>query len=407
MGNEFRLPDLTTGLITKRELKDTTNSKLNLEEYFPEGHGKTYEIDGWVDNFNLDRILSYGFEWGASDVHITTNQKIAFTRLGMIEKYDEFGIIEKDLMFDLTTAILPSTLWSVLSTDFDLDTSYILRHGPYKGRRCRLNIGKSFGSYFMVFRLISDEIPSVVELGIDEELIKWSEMSNGVWLVCGSTGTGKTTTLASIIRNRLNDRIKIITIEKPIEFIYPVDTAGVIIQREVGEEGSDVRSFSNGLTAAMREAPDIIMIGEVRNQEEVQELIRAAETGHLAVSTMHTNSVPTTINRIISLYEGGEQKRIMSTLSDTLRGITNQVLVRTKDGKSRFAIREILTITSEVRKYIATGNVSAIKEYMKERGLLMEQQLIRAYLDNRISIEEAKRVAPDLNLFEELLGGEE
>lgn len=406
MVNKFVLPDLTSGIFKEEEveaIEKVGKNRLNLEDYFPEGHGSAYQVDGWVDNFHLDRVLSYGLEWGASDVHITSGQEVAYTILGQIEKAPEFGIPEYETVQDLITEILSHILWGNLSQNFDLDTSYVLKFGPYKGRRCRLNIGKTFGTFFMVFRLISDEIPSVETLGIDNELIEWSQMSNGVWLVCGSTGTGKTTTLASIIRNRLEDPIKVITIEKPIEFIYPKDTPGLIIQREVGEEGSDVRSFSDGLTAAMREAPDIIMIGEVRNQEEVQELIRAAETGHLAVSTMHTNAVPTTINRIISLFDGGEQKRIMSTLSDTLRGVCNQILVRTIDGKSRFAIREILPITEEIKHYISKGDVGSIRNYMKDRGMMMEQKILKAYLDEKIDLKEARRVAPDLTFFNELL----
>src|SRR5699024_9342192 len=133
----------------------------------------------------------------------------------------------------------------------------------------------------------------------------------------------------------------------------------------------DTLSFYNGLTAAMRENPDVILIGEVRNTEEVSELIRAAETGHLAISTIHTNSVPTTINRIFSLFTPEEQGRVRSTLSDTLKGLMNQNLVRTIDGKGMFAVREVLTINQQIRKYIAKGDADSVRQYMIKNQITM------------------------------------
>ena len=214
--------------------------------------------------------------------------------------------------------------------------------------------------------------------------------------------THNSTTLASIIHNlQLRERKKIITIEKPIEYVYPENVGkALIVQRDVGE---DTLSFYNGLTFALRQNPDIILIGEVRNTQEVEELIRAAETGHLAISTIHTNSVATTFNRIFSLFPSDDQARLRSTLSDTLRGIVNQTLVRKKDGSGVFAVREVLSINNEVRDYISKGDIKKIKEYLIRENKSMEQQLVKSLLEDKCTYEEARQLAPDVEFFEHLL----
>lgn len=257
---------------------------------------------------------------------------------------------------------------------------------------------------FFVFRTINDEIPHPYELGITDQLIEWVKKPNGVWMVGGATGSGKSTTLASLLHYiQLNYPKKIITIEKPIEYVYPSNQGkALIIQREVGE-GQDTLEFSNGLTAAMRENPDIILIGEVRNNEEVSELIRAAETGHLAITTIHTNSVPTTLNRIFSLFPPEDQNRIRSTLADTLKGLMNQTLVRTKDSKGMFAVREILEIDDNIRRMIINNDVAGIRDFMIKEELTMEHQLLDAYINDRCTFKEIKSLAPDLLLLEKII----
>lgn len=356
---------------------------------------------GWIGLLHIDQILTEAIITGASDVHITTDQRVSMSRNGEIIRYDGFIVPDNETMHMLIhEGILSHQELAAFNKDYEYDGSYTLQYGPYTNTRTRINIGRSFGNYFMVFRIINDFIPELKDLGVEKEVIEWAEYPNGLFLLCGPTGTGKSTTLASIVYNILRtNRKKIITIEKPIEYIYPDDTPSLVVQREVGE---DTRSFSAGLTSAMRQNPDIILLGEVRNTEEVTELLRAAETGHLAISTMHTNSVSTTLNRIQNLFTGNEQQRIMSTLSDTLRGIANQILVKDKED-GRFAVREILTINEEIRRYIVAGDILSVRNYQVRHKSTMEHKLAEAVLAGKCLESEARKQVVDVGLFNGLL----
>lgn len=356
---------------------------------------------GWIGNINLDLIISYAIRDGASDIHIIGGQEICFTILGDIIKQPQFAIPDEDEMADLVSEMLTHLAMSNYVVELEYDTSYTVRFGPYQGRRLRVNIGKSFELNQLTLRIINDKIPELDELGITSDLTQWFENTSGVILICGSTGSGKSTTLASIIRDiQLQKKLKIITIEKPIEYIYPKDGSSLIVQRAIPE---DCRSFNNGLTSAMRSAPDVILIGEVRDKDEIDNLLRAAETGHLSLSTMHTSNAVTTLNRIRSQYEGSEQKRILSTLGDNLRGIMNQVLVKSKDGKSRFAVREMLPIDYKLRRLIANDELLKVREWQEENELTMEHELAKVYMNDLCTFEEAKSKAPDQIYFQEIL----
>mgnify|MGYP001043621295 FL=1 len=368
----------------------------------PEPKSTEYMIEnefittGWVGFFHLDRILTDAIVMGASDVHITANQVVSMSINGDIVRNTEYMIPDREIMDQIVTnGILSNQQQQILNRDLEYDGSYELMHGPLKGRRTRINVGLSFSNYFIVFRIINDYIPSIEEIGLEDEILEWAEYPSGLFMLCGPTGTGKSTSLAAIIQNIQQTKSKkIITIENPIEYIYSDDEPSLVVQREVG---GDTRGFYEGLTSAMRQNPDVILLGEVRNTEEVTELLRAAETGHLAISTMHTNSVPTTINRIQNLFEGNEQRRIMSTLADTLRGLGNQVLVKTPDNNGRFAVRELLTINSEIKDYILKGDIRAIRNYQERHGLTMEHGLAKAVREGKCTRDEAFRhtVYPD------------
>lgn len=351
-------------------------------------HVDEFYDTGWVGFFNLEKILSEAIEAKASDVHITGSQDIWFTINGDLVNKSIYGRPSERVMIDLTKALLTNLQYSEFAKDKELDFSYKITRGPYSGRRFRGNVGLSQGENFLVFRVIDNNIPTLDQLKVEDELLEWVQSPDGLILLCGSTGTGKSTTLASIIRSvQLKEAKKIITIERPIEYEYPVDGNSLIIQREVGK---DCRSFYDGLTAAMRQAPDIILLGEVRNNEEVSELIRAAETGHLSLSTMHTNSVATTINRIQSLFNGNERGRILSTLADSTRGIANQILL--KDQKhGRFACREILTIDDKIKDMIVKGDVQGIRKHQIENKITMEYSIAKAIKDNKCTLEEGLR----------------
>ena len=184
-----------------------------------------------------------------------------------------------------------------------------------------------------------------------------------------------------------------------MEFLYPFDGRALVVQREIGQ---DARSFSSALDSAMRQAPDIILVGEVRNEEEVDALLRASETGHLTLSTMHTKSAASTINRIKSLYSGSDQLRVLASLSDVARGFANQVLVKDKQG-GRFAVREVLSVDEEVSDLIASGDVAGIRRYQIEHEKTMEHGLADAVLRGKCTLDEARRVSQYRGLFDSLI----
>ena len=365
------------------------------ENYFESLRGDTR------NGLDIDGILGKAIELKASDVHINSDGYVDFTILGEITHMTDFGIIPANVVQRCYSTITSHTSQATFAENLELDTSYVIKKGENKGRRFRLSVGRSMTNVFMVFRVISDVIPSPKELGVPPSLEKWVQLPNGLVLICGPTGTGKSTTFASLV-NEINQQQtkKIITVERPVEYLYPHDGKGLVTQREVGR---DARSFSNALTSAMRQAPDVIMIGEVRDREEVDSLLRASESGHLAFSTMHTNTPPGTINRIKSLYEGDEQLRVLSSLKDNVRGIANQVLLKTKDGRGRFAVHCVLNVTPEVSEMIGVGDVGAIQRYMEENEQTMEHELVKAVLAKKCDAETARSYCIFPDIFDKIL----
>lgn len=372
----------------------------------PDALVNDYFNSGWIGNFHLDYTLSYAIENNASDIHLEANQPIALTRYKEIVKLTDFPIPRPETMQDLRDSLLNHQQSDIFFPNKEFDFAYTIQLGRYAGRRFRVNLGLSFNNETFVFRTINEEIPSIESLGIPDEIVDWINLPSGVWIVGGATGSGKSTTLASLIHHmQMNKAKKIVTIEKPIEYIYPINKGkALIVQREVGTS-QDTLSFYNGITSALRQNPDIILLGEVRDTEEVSELIRAAETGHLAISTIHTNNVPTTINRIFSLFTSEQQNRIRNTLGDALRGLTNQVLVKKKNEDGVFAVREVLTINQEIKDYIQNGEVVKVREYMIKNKITMEHELIKAVLDDKCEYDEAYLLAPDKELFTNIAKG--
>lgn len=389
---DLETPEVATSLAGVFDWGESLSTDTNIVSEF-------YET-GWVGQYNLDEILSYAIEAKASDVHISAGQFIAYSINGDIIFQESFNKPDVEILTLLTEAMLSHQQMNEYIKDLDLQFAYILHYGPYSGSRFRVSLGKELGCDYLVFRVISDVIPSLKELNVEDEIIEWVDSPDGLILLCGSTGTGKSTTIASVIRNiQLTQPKKIITIEKPIEYTYPKDGLALIIQRNVGD---DVLDFYHGLTAAMRQYPDIILLGEVRDTEEVSELIRASEMGHLAISTMHTNSVSTTLNRIQGLFNGNERSRILSTLADSVRGLGNQILVKDKKG-GRFACRELLTPTPEIRDYIANGDTRKIKEYQMKHKITMEYALARAVVAGKCTKKEARAKSSFVLEFDEAL----
>lgn len=383
------------------EYDNQLGQKLSYEQ---EGHYPNYPLG----QFTLDEILGFAFDADASDVHILPNDFLAFTIHGEYERQIHLGVITPQMTEDLynneSKEPHPIFITSVQENEFtnnlELDTSYVVKSGDYMGRRTRLSVAKSHGSYAMTFRLISDNIKEPEELGITDDIMKWTNYTKGLVMVNGQTGSGKSTMLASMMHHiQMTKKKKIITIEKPIEFLYRAEGMGAVMQREVGV---DTISFARALVSALRQNPDIIMIGEVRNREEVNELLQAAESGHLAMTTMHTKSASAALNRIKTLFEPMDQQRVMSMLSDSLRGIVNQELVLKADGSGLFPVREILDVNREISEMIRVGDVKGIREYQMKNESTMEHALVRAAVQGLCTWEEAQAHAPFVYDFEEL-----
>jgi len=284
----------------------------------------------------------------------------------------------------------------------DLDCGYAW---PERGVNFRINIFHDRDGMAMVMRMLSSFVPSVHDIGFpDDEL--WQsivKMKQGLCLITGVTGSGKSTTIASLIEHiNLTRKVRIITMEDPIEFVFESKT-GMISQREVG---NNVDSFAKGLKSALRENPDIIFIGEMRDQETASLALSAAETGHLVFSTLHTRDTKGAISRIIDMFPSDQAQGLALQLSFSIGAIISQKLVKREDGQGRCVAMEILRNTSAMGNVIRTMNLSQVYsmlETQKKEGMqTMEQHLVELYAEGLISYENAVSHANDKSILDQL-----
>lgn len=255
--------------------------------------------------------------------------------------------------------------------------------------RFRVNVFHQRGNVALVMRYITHEMPDLDVLGMPSILKELVMFRRGLLLMVGATGSGKSTTLAGMINYR-NEKTAshIITIEDPIEFLHS-NKKSIINQREVGV---DTKSYGRALKSAMREAPDVILVGEIRDRETMQTTIDLAGTGHLAIATLHSNNAPETLDRIINLFPEEQHSQTYMDLSQYLRAIISQRLVRSLDGQ-RVAAMEVMLNTPRIAELIQRGEISKVKESFREsseQGMqTFDQSLLKLYKDGRISMEEA------------------
>ncbi len=255
--------------------------------------------------------------------------------------------------------------------------------------RFRVNVFHQRGNVAMVLRYITAEMPTLDELGMPEQLKELVMLKRGLVLMVGAAGNGKSTTLAAMINYR-NDKTSshIITIEDPIEFLHP-NKQSIVNQREVG---LDTKSYGRALKSAMRAAPDVIQIGEIRDRESMQAAIDMAGTGHLVLATLHSNNAPETLDRIINLFPQQQHAQIFMDLAHYLRAIISQRLVRARNGK-RVAAVELLLNTPHIKDLILKGDISEVKEALKESGEKgiqnFDEALLALYQAGTITLEEA------------------
>jgi twitching motility protein PilT len=305
----------------------------------------------------IDDILKQMRDCEASDLHITSGSAPYLRVHGEMVKLNY-----KDLSAEVSQALIFEVLSEKQRDNFlttsDLDCSYSLKGVG----RFRVNVFRQRRGVGAVFRLIPEEIQTIEELGLPASIIELMDVSEGLILVTGPTGSGKSTTLASLI-NKINvDRkAHIITIEDPIEFVH-YNKNSLINQREIS---SHTKSFHHALRAALREDPDVILIGEMRDLETISLALTAAETGHLVFATLHTNSATKTVDRIIDVFPEAQQAQIRTMLSESLRGVIAQSLVRRQDGRGRVAAVEVLVNIPAVANLIREGKTFQIHSSMQ------------------------------------------
>jgi twitching motility protein PilT len=305
----------------------------------------------------IDELLKFTKYQEASDLHIASGSAPYLRVHGQMErlKYKE---VSSDICRALIYEILSSEQRERFEEIHDLDTSYTVEGVG----RFRVNVFLQRNGIGAVFRRIPEYILPIKELGLPEQLHNLIDVSEGLILVTGPTGSGKSTTLASLIHSiNSSQRAHVITIEDPIEFVHRNDQS-LINQREVN---SHTQSFSNALRAALREDPDIILVGEMRDLETISLAITAAETGHLVFATLHTNNAVKAIDRIIDVFPPSQQAQIRVMLSESLRGVIAQSLVKRTDGTGRAPIVEILVNVPAVANLIREGKTFQIPSVMQ------------------------------------------
>ncbi len=345
-------------------------------------------------------ILKTAVQQGASDIHISVGKPPLMRRSGEIVPVAE-GI--PPLTAEQSKALIYSALYDEqrarFEKDWELDSSFAVTGVS----RFRLNVLAARNGVEAVMRVIPSVIPTPEQLGLMPSIVNFSELPKGMVLVTGPTGSGKSTTLAALI-NLVNQKKKkhILTIEDPIEFTYEASSC-VVRQREVGQH---TRSFNNALRAALREDPNVILVGEMRDLETIQLTITAAETGHLTFATLHTQDAASTVDRIIDVFPPHQQEQVRVQLAASLQGVVSQILLPRKDGRGRVAAREVMLMTPAIANLIREGKThmiySAIETGAKFGMIPMDRALAMLVKQNLVDYGVAAAKAHDSDGFQKL-----
>ena len=347
----------------------------------------------------IDAFLKLGTQQGCSDIHLA---------VGVPPMVRQHGDLEAIKFRDLREAELESYITEILTpnqSDYfrrgnDLDFSYVAAEGG----RFRVNVFRKDTGLGATFRAIPSEIPTLAKLGLPPIVTKLCDYHQGMILVTGSTGTGKSTTLAAMIA-LLNEsrKLNIISLEDPIEFVHR-SKSSQIIQRELG---THIPNFAEGVRAAMREDPDVILVGELRDAETIRMAMTAAETGHLVLGTLHTTSATKTIDRLIDALPAEEREQTKSFLSQSLLAVVTQILVKSAEGRGRRAIVEIMVMTKAIAKLVTSDQTHQIPTQLqmgREFGMqLFDQALQQALNAREIDPDDAYAYATDKRMFQKFV----
>jgi len=347
----------------------------------------------------IDAFLKLGTNQGCSDIHLAVGVPPMVRQNGDLEAIKFRDLRDAELEGYITEILTPNQ-----SDHFrlgnDLDFSYVSADGG----RFRVNVYRKDTGLGATFRAIPSEVPTLAKLALPPIVTKLCDYHQGMILVTGSTGTGKSTTLAAMI-NLLNTtrRLNIISLEDPIEFVHRSKNSQVI-QRELG---THIPSFAEGVRAAMREDPDVILVGELRDAETIRMAMTAAETGHLVLGTLHTTSAVKTIDRMIDALPAEEREQTKAFLAQSLLAVVTQVLVKTADGRSRRAVVEVMVTTKAIAKLITSDQTHQIPTQLqmgKEFGMqLFDQALQQALNAREIDPDDAYNYATDKRMFQKFV----
>jgi twitching motility protein PilT len=344
---------------------------------------------------NIDQLLTELVSRGGSDLHLTVGSHPVVRLHGSLKRLEEFPKLTAEDTLHMLYRIMSSDQQKRLETDGQIDMSYSI---PGLAR-FRVNAYSQRESLAAAFRLIPMELKTLEELGLPPSLHLLTRKPRGLVLVTGPTGSGKSTSLAALIDEINRERHDhIVTIEDPIEFLHKHKSC-IVNQREIG---SDTYSFADALRAALRQDPDVILLGEMRDLETISTALTAAETGHLVFATLHTQSAPATVDRVIDVFPAAQQEQIRMQLSGTLEGIITQTLLPTADGRGRVAALEILFPDDAIRNLIRQARVEQIYSVMQtgtQRGMQTMEQALHALVTRSVITKETALAAssrPDM-----------
>jgi twitching motility protein PilT len=350
---------------------------------------------------NLRALLEEMLARDASDLHLSAGERPKLRIDGEMANAAVEQVLSPKDTLTLAYSVLTETQKKRFEQEDELDFSF----GIQNLARFRGNVFKQRGCVSMVVRMIPFNVRSFEDLQLPAITAKLAEKPRGLVLVTGPTGSGKSTTLAAMIDKINRERSgHIITVEDPIEFIHKHQKC-IVNQREVG---TDTKSFSSALKYALREDPDVILVGEMRDLETISAALTIAETGHLALATLHTNSAPEAINRMIDVFPASQQSQVRAQLAFVLEGIVTQTLLPRASGRGRVMVAEILVATPAIRAVIRDDKVHQIYSLMqagKKHGMqTMNDALYTLYMSREIVKEEALRVSPNPNEFLRAIG---
>ncbi|MBT4937012.1 PilT/PilU family type 4a pilus ATPase [Candidatus Peregrinibacteria bacterium] len=353
-------------------LSDTEKEELDslAEDYF-EKFPSDVNPDGGIA---LNDLLDLAIDKEASDIHFSAGSKIGLRIFGKIHFIDNIDALNNKQARNLIFALVSNPLQrKEIYEEKELDASY--EH--YNGVNFRINIFFKRGKVAAVLRKIASNAMSMDQLGLPPAVQDLLQKKQGLLLVTGPTGSGKSTSMQSMLEYINKNRVEhILTIEDPIEYIFE-NKKSIFSQREVGK---DTHTFSAALRASLREDPDVVMIGEMRDAETIQAAMKLSETGHLVISTLHTASAPQTISRLVSYFASTEQEQVRSRLADSLLGVLSQRLISRIDREGRVAIYELMIVNSAIRNIIRTGDMTQIHNAMlsgREIGMILMEDYAR------------------------------